>query len=146
MQLQQIDVTGCRLVGAITAELGHAGPKHHAVILGQSLIDNHIYIAEHMLTGFQVATYSDFHERYSSNGEIIVSANDGEFQNIAVAKRAIEELKTGGKGAYDLVLNNCECFVNRAMHDKSVSNQVINTCLGLLVFAGLVYIVKNYRS
>jgi len=27
--LQQIDVTGARLVGAITKELGFDGPKHH---------------------------------------------------------------------------------------------------------------------
>ena len=145
MQLQQIDVTGCRLVGAITKELGHAGPKHHAVILGQNLLDNHVYIAEHMNTGYQVSTYADFHNRYAPNGEIIVSANDGEYENIAVAQRAIEELKRGGKDVYDLVLNNCECFVNRAMHDRSVSNQVINTCLGIVVFAGLVYVVKNSR-
>lgn len=89
MQLQQIDVTGCRLVGAITRELGHAGPKHHAVILGKNLFDNQIYIAEHMHTGYQVSTYADFHKRYSHNGEIIVSANDGEYENIAVAQRAI---------------------------------------------------------
>lgn len=146
MQLQQIDVTGCRLVGAITKELGHAGPKHHAVILGQNLMDNHIYIAEHMHTGFQVSTYTDFQDRYFSNGEIIISPNDGEYENTAVATRAIEELKKNGKGNYDLVLNNCECFVNRAMHNKSISPQVINTCIGLVAFVGLVYVVKNHRA
>jgi hypothetical protein len=145
MELQQIDVTGCRLVGAMSAGLGHAGPKHHAVILGHSLIDGHVYIAEHMDFGYQVSTYADFCERYARNADIIVSANDGEYDNITVAQRAIEELKRGGRGIYNLVTNNCECFVNRAMHDKSVSNQVINTFIGLLVVVGVVYAVKKGR-
>ena len=143
MQLQQNEVTGYRLVGAITKELGHAGPKHHAVILGHSLIDNQIYIAESMNFGYQISTYAKFDQKYSTNGGIIISANDGEYTNVAVAQRAIEELKRGGNGIYDLVLNNCECFVNRAMHGKSVSKQVINTCLVVLA---VVYLVKKYRA
>lgn len=46
MNLQQIDVTGCRIVGAITRELSHAGPKHHGIVLGKSYLDNEVYIAE----------------------------------------------------------------------------------------------------
>ncbi|WDE05062.1 hypothetical protein SG34_027810 [Thalassomonas viridans] len=144
MNLKQIDVTGCRLEGAITKELSHAGPKHHAIILGEHE-DGHVYIAESMDYGYQVSTYQDFHNRYSPNGEIIVSSNSGKFENITVAKRAIEEIKQGGKGIYNLITNNCECFVNRAMKDKSYSNQVINTGLGILAFIGLVYVVKQAK-
>jgi len=52
MQLQQIDVTGARLVGAITKELGFDGPKHHAMVLGQGMFDGVIYPAELMAGGY----------------------------------------------------------------------------------------------
>lgn len=42
MHLQQIDVTGARLVGAITKELGFDDPKHHASILGKNIFDGEI--------------------------------------------------------------------------------------------------------
>lgn len=129
MHFQQIDVTGCRLVGAINKDLGMDGPKHHAVILGRSIFDAEVYVAELMNTGPQVATYKDFHGRYAANGPIVLLPNDGAHQNLAVAQRALAELRQKGK-AYDLVLNNCESFVNRAMHGHSTSSQVINTALG----------------
>lgn len=145
MHLQQIDVTGCRIVGAITKELGHAGPKHHGVILGKSLIDSEVYIAELMAHGYQVCTFTNFQNRYSENGQIIVEPNDGQAENIQVAQRAINELKSGSKIAYDLITNNCECFVNRAIHGKSQSTQVINTALGVVALIGLVYPIKNSK-
>ena len=145
MDLTQTDVTGCRIVGAINKELGHIGPKHHGVILGQSIINQETYIAESTHKGYQICTYSEFQRRYLNNGEIIIEPNDGNAENISVAKRAIEELKRGGKGTYNLITNNCECFVNRAIHDKSISNQVINTALGLAVIVGLVYVIKNSK-
>lgn len=58
MQFEQIDATGCRLVGAITKELSHRGPKHHAIVLGKNTNDGLIYVAESMHYGYQVATYS----------------------------------------------------------------------------------------
>lgn len=143
MELQQTDVTGCRIIGAIEKAFGHLGPKHHGVILGQSLLDQETYIAENTHTGYQVCTYTEFYGRYSNNGEIIIETNDGEIENISVANRAIEELKRGGKGAYNLITNNCECFVNRAMHDKSISKQVIHTAIGVAIVAGLVYVLKK---
>lgn len=145
MDLQQTDVTGCRLVGAITKELGHAGPKHHAIVLGKSIVDGLVYIAESMHTGYQISTYDDFNKRYSPNGEVIVEPNDGELENLAVANRAISEINSGGNGKYNLITNNCECFVNRAMHGASKSQQVINTALGVLALFGLVYIIKNSK-
>ena len=143
MHLHQTDVTGCRIVGAITKELGHGGPKHHGVILGRNPIDQEIYIAESMHFGYRACTYTDFCQRYSGNGEILIEPNDGSLENVAVAQRAIEELRQGGQGPYDLITNNCECFVNRAMHGKSVSNQVINTALGIAVLVGLVFVLRN---
>ena len=145
MELQQTDVTGCRIIGAIEKTLGHLGPKHHGVILGLSPIDQETYIAENMHFGYQVCTYTDFHNRYSSNGDIIIEPNDGEAENLFVAQRAIEELKTGGQGTYNLITNNCECFVNRVMHGKSISNQVINTAIGIAVVAGLVYVLRSKK-
>ena len=96
-----------------------------------------------MFTGYQACTYTEFSDRYSGNGEIIIEPNDGEIENRSVANRAIEELNCGGHGGYNLITNNCECFVNRAMHGASISNQVINTTLGIVFFVGLVYVLKK---
>lgn len=144
MHLQQIDVTGCRLVGAITKELGMDGPKHHAVVLGSGIFDGEVYIAELMSTGYQITTYKDFHGRYAANGKISLEANDGPNNGVHVARQAIAELQQGGT-VYDLVANNCESFVNRAMHGKSSSSQIINTALGLAVMVGLCYVLKNSK-
>ena len=137
MQLQQIDVTGARLAGAITKEFGFDGPTHHAVVLGQGIFDGVVYLAELMADGFQVATFEDFQRRYAANGDIRVEPNVGPHSNVEVAMRALAEVKQG-QAKYDLVANNCECFVNRAMHGKSTSAQFINTTIGVLLIVGLI--------
>ena len=144
MNLQQIDVTGCRIVGAITKELGHDGPKHHGVVLGRSPANGEVYIAELMNGGHQVSTYTDFSSRYSPNGAIVIQPNDGALTGLEVAKRALSELTQGGS-AYDLLANNCKSFVNRAMHNKSSSSQVVNTALGVAIAVGLVYVLKKSK-
>jgi len=145
MQLQQIDVTGSRIVGPIT-ELGHVGPKHHGIILGKNSEDGHIYVAESMNTGYQIARYQDFCMRYAQNGKVKIAANDGDFPDLAVAQRAIEEIKKGGRGAYNLIANNCESFANRAMHGKSVSKQVIHTTIGVAALVGVFWVIKNAKK
>lgn len=77
MLLQQIDVTGARLVGAITKELGFDGPKHHAVVPGRGSLDRVVYVAELIAGGYQVATFEDFQRRYAVNGDIRVEPNAG---------------------------------------------------------------------
>lgn len=143
--LNQCDITGSRLIGAIT-ELGHLGPKHHAIVLGQSLIDGKVYIAEKMINGEQITTFDDFNERYQKNGEIKILPNDGNFSDIEVAQRALNEItkKTGRK--YDLIANNCESFSNRAMHGHSTSSQVINTVIGCLILAGGIWMLREGKS
>jgi len=145
MNLQQTDVTGSRIVGAITKPLGHAGPKHHGVVLGKDVLSNEIYIVEFMDHGYQASTYTDFHRRYAENGQIFIQPNTGPFENIQVAQQAINEIRQGGGGQYDLIINNCESFVNRATHGKSVSTQVINTALGVAMLVGLVYVLRNSK-
>lgn len=135
---------GARLVGAITKDLGFDGPKHHAVTRGQGMLDGVVYFAELMVDGYQVATFEDFQRRYAANGDIRVEPNAGPHSNVAVAMRALAELKQG-QAKNDLVANNCECFVNRAMHGQSTSTQVINTTIGVLFFAGLIYFLRSSR-
>lgn len=144
MHLYQIDVTGCRIVGAITKELGMDGPKHHAIVLGKNIIDGEVYIAELMRTGYQVSTYKNFCRRYAVNGQIRLEANNGPIAPLEVAQRAIKELQQGG-APYDLISNNCECFVNRAMHGKSGSSQIINTALGVAAAVGLFFILTSSK-
>jgi len=145
VELLQIDTTGHRLVGVILNELGHLGPKHHAVVIGQCSQSGEIYLAESNDTGYQLETATNFKARYADKGEIKLYGNEGDKSNIDVAKEALTEIRQGGKGVYNLVTNNCESFVNRAMHNSSVSSQVVNT-LGLfaLVVAG-VYLYKQSR-
>lgn len=142
MQLQQIDVTGSRLIGAITPELGMDGPKHHAVVLGRGVHDGVIYIAELMSHGRQISTVQDFRNRYGSNGHIRLEPNIGPETNATVAWRALAEIHQG-RSQYDLIVNNCESFVNRAMHGSSMSKQVINTALGFALLVGLYYVLDK---
>lgn len=97
-----------------------------------------------MNSGYQIATYKDFHDRYAANAQIRIEPNDGPSTNVQVAQRAIDELRQGG-AAYDLLVNNCECFVNRAMRGKSGSSQILNTALGVAALAGLFYVLKNSK-
>jgi hypothetical protein len=142
MSFEQIDITGCRLVGAIT-KIGHIGPKHHGIVIGRNFLDGKIYVAENNHDGYRLATYEEFFERYSSNGEIQLYRNEGEFSDVDVASRALSEIGAGGAGKYDLVINNCESFSNRAMHGHSNSSQVINTLIGLAVLAGAFWVLKR---
>lgn len=99
-----------------------------------------------MLTyrGYQVCTYENFFDRYSANGQILIEANDGTLDNLTVAKRALKELKQGGRGLYNLITNNCECFANRAMYDRSFSRQVVNTLIAGVLIVGGVYLAKKW--
>lgn len=142
MQFEQIDVTGSRIIGSITP-IGHTGPKHHGIILGKYNQDQEIYIAESMDTGYQLSTYKKFNERYLENGHIEVIKNTGEFSDFTVAKRALDEIKDGGKGTYNLLTNNCESFANRATHGHSTSNQIINTAIGIVVLIGTAWFIKQ---
>lgn len=142
--LQQIDMTGGRLVGAIT-KLGHTGPKHHAIVLGKNPIDGKVYVAEKMAEGDQVATLDSFKARYQENGDINVYPNDGKFSDVEVARRALREIKAKDGGDYDLLGNNCESFSNRAIHDHSISSQVVSTVIGCLVLVGGVLILKKNK-
>jgi hypothetical protein len=144
MQLLQIDVSGCRLVGATTPLLGMDGPKHHALVLGKGAVDGEIYIAELMAYGYQIATYKDFYRRYAANGQIHLFRNPGPDSDAQVVQRAIDELRQGGM-AYDLIINNCESFVNRVTHGDSSSSQVVNTVLGMVALAGMYYVIKNSK-
>jgi len=142
MQFEQVDITGCRLVGAIT-KLGHVGPKHHGIVIGRGFLNGKTYVAENNHDGYRLATYEEFLERFSENGNIHIFPNEGEFSDVDVAKRALTEISSGGVGKYDLVMNNCESFSNRAMHDHSKSDQLINTFVGLAILAGAFWVLKR---
>jgi len=142
MNLQQIDITGSRLIGAIT-DLGHVGPKHHGIVIGEHALTKKIYVAENNHTGYQLATIDDFIERYSPKANIVMTPNNGEFSDLEVAQRALKEVIEGGKAKYNLVVNNCESFSNRAMYDKDFSQQIINSALLLFLAAGTVWYIKQ---
>ncbi|MGB0942408.1 MAG: lecithin retinol acyltransferase family protein [Marinomonas sp.] len=149
MRYEQIGLTGCKLVGAMVGLISHLGPKHHAIVIGKSLQDGLVYVAEHMNTGYQLETLESFKSRYGSKGRIKIIENDGQFDNVTVARRALEEIKRGGRGVYNLVTNNCECFANRAMYGKSSSQQVINTtaaCIGLLAIGAVTSMYYSSKN
>ena len=98
-----------------------------------------------MHTGYQVNTYNDFCSRYIQNGDITIEANNGNFSDLQVAQRAINEIIKGGKGVYNLIANNCESFANRAIYNKSTSKQVVNTVLGLIVIVGVLKMIEKIK-
>jgi len=142
VEFEQIDITGCRLVGPLT-KLGHIGPKHHGVVIGRRIDDRKVYVAENRHSGYQLATYEEFIQRYSDNGNIQVVPNDGQFSDKDVAQRALDELVKGGHGIYNLLVNNCESFSNRAIHNHSVSSQVINTLAVTALLIGGVWLIRQ---
>jgi hypothetical protein len=144
--LQQNELTGCKVIGAIT-ELGHAGPKHYGIILGQCLFSRIVYIAEKVDSGDQVVDFENFKRRYECNGKIVIQRNVGKFSDLEVAQRALKEATNSNTSQYDLITNNCESFSNRAMHDHTVSGQVVNTVLGCIVLAaGTFFLMKKGQS
>jgi hypothetical protein len=106
------------------------------------MFDGVVYLAELMAGGYQIATFADFQCRHDANGDIRVEPNVGPHSNLDVAKWALAEIKQG-QTKYDLVGNNRECFVNRAMHGQSTSTQAVTTALAILLIVGLIYVVKS---
>ena len=85
-----------------------------------------------------------FSARYSSKADVKIYPNDGDFENVDVAARALKEFKRGGSGKYNLAVNNCESFSNRAMYNHSNSSQVINTVIGITLLVGAIcYFNRN---
>jgi hypothetical protein len=144
MEFEQIDITGCRLVGALT-KLGHIGPKHHGIVVGHCSDDDKVYVADQKLQGHRLITYDDFIELYSGNADIRIIPNDGDFTDYEVAQRALDEITGSGSANYNLVTNNCESFSNRAMYDHSLSSQVINTIAATALFIGGVWLISRNK-
>lgn len=142
MQFEQINITGCRLIAALT-KLSHIGPKHHGIVIGRSVDDGKVYVAENLNTGYQLATYGNFIQRFFENGDIRIIPNNGRFSDKDVAQRALDELADGGHGIYNLLVNNCESFSNRATHDHSISSQVINTLAVTALLIGGMWLIKQ---
>src|SRR5260221_1814418 len=109
MHLQQIDVTGCRLVGAITKDLGMDGPKHHAVVLGRSVFDGEVYIAELMDTGPQISTCRDRKSTRLNSSHTVIS--------YAVFCLKSEEHTSELQSHSDLV---CRLLLDKEKHDASI--------------------------
>ncbi len=145
LNLTQINISGSRIVGALT-KFGHTGPKHHGIIIGQNIFDGKIYVAESRhTTGYGLATYDNFIERYSPIADIHLYANDGQYSDREVAQRALTEINTGGNGKYNLIVNNCESFSNRAMYDNSNSNQIKNIAVGGLMLVGAFWVIRHAK-
>lgn len=142
MNLEQIDLTGYRLIGAITG-LGHIGPKHHGLIIGRNLDNNLIYVAENMHTGYQLATMDDFKSRYSKNGDIKLKENNGNRTNLEIAQDALNEIHSQTKKKYNLIFNNCESFINKVTYGHSASGQVVSTIGALALIGGIWYLQKK---
>lgn len=142
MNFKKTNMTGSRLVGALT-DLKHIGPKHHGIVLGLNIFDQEIYVAESRHSGYQIATVDNFIQRYSPNAEVRIHPNDGDFSDIEVAQRALNEINQGGNGQYNLATNNCESFSNRAMYNDSTSKQIMHTAIGLVILLGAMWYIKN---
>ncbi len=146
MLFEQIETTGCRLVVALT-RLGFLGPKHHAIVIGRNTDDDLVYVAESSREeGYRLITQDEFESIHKRYGEVRIYPNRGKYSDVEVAQRALDELMTGGEGKYNLVTNNCESFSNRAMHNHSVSRQVVNTVVGVVVLIGGALLTRRLRK
>ncbi|GAB4356099.1 MAG: hypothetical protein Kow006_22960 [Gammaproteobacteria bacterium] len=143
MNFDQIDITGCRAVAALT-RLGFLGPRHHAIVVGRNTGDGQVYLAESTReAGYRLLTMDEFVAAYGGHAAVRIEPNRGSYSDAEVAQRALDELMSGGEGRYHLVLNNCESFSNRAMHNHSVSHQVVNTVLGVVTMIGSVWLFRR---
>ena len=145
MEFTEIAETGSRAEGAIGC-LGHIGPKHHAIIVGRSMSDGVVYLAEKMTHGYQLSTWEHFIGRYARYGQIKIAPNNGQFKNSDVANRALSEIAARSSEEYHLLTDNCESFANRAMYGNPTSGQVIRTALGLLVGGVGLWLYANRNS
>lgn len=145
MQFEQIDITGCRIVGSLS-RLGRFGPQHHGIVLGRSTADGQIYIAENSReAGYRLTTHAQFVAAHSRYGEVRIEPNHGQFTDVEVAQRALDELMNGGDGAYNLITNNCESFSNRAMNGHSRSSQVLHAVAGVGMLLGTLLLRRYTR-
>lgn len=143
-QLQITSDTGSRLVAPVSG-LGRLGPKHHGLLIGRSTIDGHLYVAESRVTGYVISTYHDFLQRYERYGPIAVIPPINLDSGIAAVRTALNEMSVGGYGSYNLVTNNCESFVNRAISGTSTSYQVIAATVCLAAIGLTVYMFRSGR-
>jgi hypothetical protein len=141
MRFCQNEFTGCVVIGAITS-LGHDGPKHYGIVIGESDEDGKVYIAEQNVNGKRLISWDDFTNQYKANGDIKIYTNrDKNFTLLQVAQRALNAVTKKVNESYDLLTNNCEHFVNEMRFNKKESGQVVTTVLGILVVIGIGWLV-----
>lgn len=132
MDFRANQYSGSVLVGAMT-KLGKLPTEHHGVIIGEH--NGQLYVAESGENGYGYVTVDEFVNRYKLNGKIEHHPNKGKFSGYEIAKRVVDEINSGGNGHYNLLFNNCESFVNRAVHGHSISWQSVKA-VALIAFLG----------
>lgn len=146
----ETDLTGGRLVVPIVKALGHLGPKHHGLVIGKNDADGETYVTDFGKQFTGLLTLDEFVEKYGKGGEIKFVPNDGHRTNAQVAQSALNEMFGGKIGEYNLVFNNCQNSVDRAMYGKpGLSSQVKNVLFGLgfaLVGGIMVYSRQDEES
>ena len=145
MEFEVIEQTGFRAIGSL-AKIGVIGPKHYAVVIGRNSLDGRIYVAEQQVSGYHLTRIEEFQSRYICNGSLYLEKNYGSRSSIEVAMRALDEVRRGGNGSYNLLLNNCESFCNRATYGSSASAQVIRTLIAVLAFAFVTWHTLRVQS
>ena len=148
------ELTGSRLVIPFTP-LGHFGPKHHAIVLGINDADGEVWIAElSRKHGYRLVALEQWIE---DNDDFVdkveIAPNEGDRSNYEVARSAIDEIlarEDAGKDSnYDVVLNNCENFVDRHTHGTwKLSPQVKKTMklMGFAIAGGAMIWKKHLES
>lgn len=148
LELKQHELSGARLTVPFTA-LKRLGPKHHAIVLGESEFGNKIWIAElSRRHGYRLVELERWLE---DNGEHIdglkLEPNSGPRSNWEVAQSAIDEVKAAESNnrKYDVIFNNCETFADRHVTGATSISPQVKKSLKLLGFvvAGGVYLLKK---
>lgn len=147
------ELTGSRLVVPFTP-LKKFGPKHHAIVLGINDEDGDVWIAElsrrHGYRLVSLEQWIDDNDQFIDSVEI--APNTGDRSNYEVAQSAIDEIRSRQKeenSDYDVVLNNCENFVDRHTHGTwKLSPQVRNTMkvMGFAIAGGAMIWKKHLEN
>lgn len=139
-----IEETGFQLAGAITP-FGHLGPKHYGIVIGKSVVDGLVYIAENTPEGYHLIPANEFVERYRANGKLVLIPNSGPYSAIEIANRALQRIYNSQQEKYCLFSNNCESFSSEVVTGRRESQQVWEGIVGC-AFAYICFLALKTRS
>lgn len=152
LSFSEIELSGARVTVPFTA-LQRLGPKHHAIVIGQSDDDGEVWMAElsrkHGYRLVSLKSWLNGNQDYLDG--LKIEPNLGPRSNWDVAQSAIDEVIAENESGkqYNVVFNNCETFANRHLSGTtSLSPQVKKTfrMLGFVAASGALILQRHLKN